>query len=277
VMPLIILGVSGACFVIVMSSIVWMIERVEGTFVTGELLDIMGRGRPDNVTKGTQDLCFGTIPAASWFVITTMTTVGYGDCSPISTVGKLAGMITMVAGVIVLALPITVLGSNFAKVTEMYEEDAARFSLQDYNVDGIIDETEVREFLLRTKREGLLRKDIDTSIPALFDKYDPEARGYLDMDGFSSLKMGVMSQTKDPIGQLHDILDRRLGSIEDSIRLLAAKELGAEDMLQSPAEPRCGSVASGGTLSGASSANLLQTPPSTTPTSPPGKSGSLLA
>ena len=37
---------------------------------------------------------------------------------------------TMLSGVIVLALPITVLGSNFAHISEMYEEDAANFAYQ---------------------------------------------------------------------------------------------------------------------------------------------------
>ena len=62
-----------------------------------------------------QAICFGTIPSAFWWALTTMTTVGYGDCYPITLLGKIVAVIAMVGGVIVLALPITVLGSNFAK------------------------------------------------------------------------------------------------------------------------------------------------------------------
>ena len=58
-------------------------------------------------------MCFGTILSSAWLVITTMTTVGYGDCFPITTLGKLVGAFAQISGVIVLALPITVLGSNF--------------------------------------------------------------------------------------------------------------------------------------------------------------------
>jgi len=240
VMPMIILSVCASCYVVVVSSVIYMVERVEGDFVTDELLLITGRQRPtmDNRTvKGMQDWCYGTIPASAWWVLTTMTTVGYGDCSPITLSGKLFGVLTMGAGVIFLALPITVLGSNFAKTTEMYEEDAARFSLQDYNVDGIIDEFEVREFLLRTKREGLLRKDVDTSVDALFTMFDPETRGYLDMDTFKRLRTHVVAESKDPIANQFDVTNRKI----DDVRRMVQQHLeGGRGVTSSPAARRPG-------------------------------------
>jgi voltage-gated potassium channel Kch len=69
---------------------------------------------------------FLSIPRAIWWVSVTMTTVGYGDFSPTTRVGKSIGVLCFYVGIIFLALPISVLGSNFEIVYERYVEKLAR-------------------------------------------------------------------------------------------------------------------------------------------------------
>ena len=59
---------------------------------------------------------FESIPTSFWWALVTMTTVGYGDMWPVYWYGKALGMIIMLSGILVIALPITVIGANFAEV-----------------------------------------------------------------------------------------------------------------------------------------------------------------
>ena len=57
---------------------------------------------------------FTSIPATFWFIIVTMTTVGYGDMTPTTTAGKTFSALCAVCGVCcILAIPSTIIVSNF--------------------------------------------------------------------------------------------------------------------------------------------------------------------
>lgn len=56
---------------------------------------------------------FSSIPAAMWWGVSTMTTVGYGDVYPITPIGKLIGAVVSLIGMALFALPAGILGSGF--------------------------------------------------------------------------------------------------------------------------------------------------------------------
>jgi len=56
---------------------------------------------------------FQSIPHAFYWAITTLTTTGYGDTYPVTAWGKVIAGITMLFGVLAIALPTSILGSNF--------------------------------------------------------------------------------------------------------------------------------------------------------------------
>merc|ERR1711934_1274424 len=58
---------------------------------------------------------FDSIPATMWWCVVTVMTVGYGDLYPITVPGKLVAAGAMVCAIVIMALPISVVGSNFSR------------------------------------------------------------------------------------------------------------------------------------------------------------------
>ncbi|QFR32654.1 cyclic nucleotide-gated ion channel [Ancylobacter sp. TS-1] len=58
----------------------------------------------------------GSIPAAMWWAMATVTTVGYGDVYPVTAAGRIIAGITMVTGIVMIALPVGIIATSFVDV-----------------------------------------------------------------------------------------------------------------------------------------------------------------
>ena len=60
---------------------------------------------------------------------------------------------------------------------------------------------------MRKKKEGVLRKDVDTRVESLFARYDSQRNGALSMAEFTQLQRDVIDLSpQDPARQLRDVL-----------------------------------------------------------------------
>ena len=73
-----------------------------------------------------QPKAFSSIPAAMWWGVITLTTVGYGDIYPITVTGKLLGASLACFGIGVFILPAGIVASSFAAEVSRDEINSAR-------------------------------------------------------------------------------------------------------------------------------------------------------
>lgn len=73
------------------------------------------------IEGGIQPDRFGSVPQAAYWAMTTLTTVGYGDVTPVTAFGKLWSMVTMLFGLCILALPVAIISSGFAQEVNRHD------------------------------------------------------------------------------------------------------------------------------------------------------------
>jgi hypothetical protein len=122
--------------VILFSSALYHVERLscpDRDDMTASELEKYGIECDDPFYKGvspSHGLCctedstpndFPSIIAASWWSMVTMTSVGYGDVYPKTTLGKFVACVNMFVGVMLIALPVAIVGKKFQDVYETHD------------------------------------------------------------------------------------------------------------------------------------------------------------
>ena len=70
------------------------------------------------VESAREDALIDTLPKALWYSLVTLTTVGYGDLYPVTTVGRVITMVSSIFGVAVIALPAGIITAWYMKEVE---------------------------------------------------------------------------------------------------------------------------------------------------------------
>ena len=138
-----------------------VIEREKGSFqavvfILGIMI-VMAAAGIYVVESSAQPDVFSSIPASMWWAVVTLTTVGYGDVTPITPVGRFLGALITILGVGLAALPAGILASGLASELEQRKqqlETRFRDLLLNCEIDIIDDAEKINQ----------IRKEVGLSI-----------------------------------------------------------------------------------------------------------------
>ena len=129
-----------------------VIEREKGSFqavIFILLIMIVMAAAGIYVVEGSaQPEVFSSIPASMWWAVVTLTTVGYGDVTPITPLGRFLGALITILGVGLAALPAGILANGLANELELRKQQLElkfRDLLQNCEIDIIGDEKKIEE------------------------------------------------------------------------------------------------------------------------------------
>lgn len=160
-----------------------VIEREKGSFQAVvfilSIMIVMAAACVYVVESKAQPDVFTSIPASMWWAVVTLTTVGYGDVTPITPLGRFLGAIITVLGVGLAALPAGILANGLANELEQRKQHLElkfRELLQNSEIDLIADVDKIEDIrknvgltveqtrdiilqLLREQREEALKRE----------------------------------------------------------------------------------------------------------------------
>jgi voltage-gated potassium channel len=111
---------------------------------------------------------FGDLPSALWWVVVTLSTVGYGDAVPLTWLGRCLGAVIMVLGIGMVALPAGMLASRFSEVMHRQQAQFRRFVEESIDASGRISEDRVEQlrqefFISRAEAASIVSNCIEES------------------------------------------------------------------------------------------------------------------
>ena len=84
-----------------------------------------------NLEKGAENSQMTTLLDALWWCVATVTTVGYGDVVPVTSIGRIVALVYMFFGIILISTTLAVISNTFYK--KRFEKGETEKKKQDMN------------------------------------------------------------------------------------------------------------------------------------------------
>jgi voltage-gated potassium channel Kch len=116
---------------------------------------------------------FENIPQSIYWAVITLASVGYGDISPVTPMGRMMTIILALLGIGIFAIPAAILSSAFSDQLRI-EREALKGALYDMLGDGVLSEEEQETLNREAKRLHLSKDEVNQMIQQARKSYEKE-------------------------------------------------------------------------------------------------------
>ena len=161
---------------------------------------------------------FENIPTAIYWAVITLASVGYGDISPVTPVGRAVTVVLSLVGIGIFAIPAALLASSFSDEL-VKKRELLKANIYDILKDGHISDEEASFIRSEAKRLHLTNAEINALLDLIKKEHALEERNPLPIHKISENPALAVEHFKVLLGQ-----SRQLGIQTDSTRFNAAAQ-----------------------------------------------------
>lgn len=161
---------------------------------------------------------FENIPTAIYWAVITLASVGYGDISPVTPVGRAVTVVLSLVGIGIFAIPAALLASSFSDEL-VKKRELLKANIYDILKDGHISDEEASIIRSEAKRLHLTNAEINALLELVRKEHELEERNPLPIHKISENPTLAVEHFKVLLGQI-----RQLGIQTDPTRFNAAAQ-----------------------------------------------------
>jgi len=149
---------------------------------------------------------FENIPTAIYWAVITLASVGYGDISPVTPVGRTMTIVLALVGIGIFAIPAALLSSAFSDQL-VKERDALKNELIKMLKDGNLDDDEIMKIREEAKRLHLTIEEINTILETLVKQKEEQAlkNASLPLNKIAENPDQAIEHYKSLVGQIYQL------------------------------------------------------------------------
>ena len=163
---------------------------------------------------------FENIPTSIYWAVITLASVGYGDISPVTPIGRALTIILSLMGIGIFAIPAALLASSFSDEL-VKERDALKANIFHVLKDGHINETEAAYIRSEAQRLHLTNEEIMALVDVVIKEHELEERNPLPIHKIAENPPLAVEHFKVLLGQI-----RQLGVQTDTSKFDEAARQG---------------------------------------------------